>query len=132
MKLIICTMTLLLVSPICYAKEYPQEVRAIIGEASAEGYEGMLAVACAIRNRGTLKGVYGLKAKHVDRQPQWVWRMASKAWEESGTRDITQGATHWHNVEREGHNYWTRKLRQTVKIGSHTFFYEKGWGKEKR
>ena len=56
-----------------------QAVRAIIGEAGNQGERGMLALACALRNRGTLKGVYGLRAKHVDKEPQWVWDMARRA-----------------------------------------------------
>jgi hypothetical protein len=99
-----------------------QAVRAIIGEASSEGERGMLAVACAIRNRGTLKGVYGLNAKHVDNEPQWVWDRAEKVWEQSATIDITGGADHWHNVSREGETYWTVKMTKTVKIGNHQFY----------
>lgn len=108
--------------PCAFAFTENDAVRAIIGEASGQGYQGMLAVACAIRNRGTLKGVYGLKAKHVDRQPRWVWVKARKAWKEAKRRDITRGATHWHNVDREGENYWTRKLTKTVKINQHQFY----------
>ena len=42
-----------------------QAVRAIVGEAAGESFEGKLAIACAIRNRGNLHGVYGLNATHV-------------------------------------------------------------------
>ena len=97
-------------------------VRAIIGEASNQGYLGMLAVAEAIRNRGHLRGVYGLRAKHVDREPPWVWAMAHKAWTNSRTTNTVKGADHWHNVNREGENYWTKKMTETVTIGDHTFF----------
>ena len=41
-----------------YAKE--DAIRAIVGEAANQGSQGMLAIACAIRNRGHLKGAYGL------------------------------------------------------------------------
>jgi hypothetical protein len=99
-----------------------QAVRAIIGEASNQGYMGMLAVACALRNRDSLKGVYGINAKHIDKQPKWVWDMAEKAWFESEFIDITDGADHWHNVEREGETYWTLKMTKTVCIKDHCFY----------
>ena len=42
-----------------------QAVLAIIGEAEGEPQQGKEAVACAINNRGTLHGVYGLHAPRV-------------------------------------------------------------------
>lgn len=101
-----------------------QAIKAVLGEARGEGFEGMYAVACAIRNRGTLRGVYGKDASMPDVTPE-LWQKASKAWYDSEDgEDPTFGATHWHNVEREGENYWTRKLTRTYKVGSHTFFKE--------
>ena len=97
-------------------------IRAIIGEAANQGENGMLAVACALRNRGTLKGVYGVNAKHIDRQPSWVWERARRAWEKSSQVDITKGADHWHNVNREGETYWTVKMTKTVCIKDHCFY----------
>lgn len=103
-----------------------QAVRAIIGEASSEGYEGMYAVACAIRNRQTLKGVYGLKAKHVNAEPGWVWQLASKAWwEAEAGKDVTNGATSWENIEAFGEPYWAKQMEVTYKLGRHTFYREK-------
>ncbi|MGN6643385.1 MAG: hypothetical protein ACTHKU_10355, partial [Verrucomicrobiota bacterium] len=58
-------------------------IRAIVGEAANQGYRGMLAVAGAIRNRGTLQGVYGLHNPIALKQPQWVWARARQAWSES-------------------------------------------------
>lgn len=98
-------------------------IRAVIGEASNQGYQGMLAVACGIRNRGTLKGVYGLNAKHVDSEPGWVWEMALKAWKSSETIDIVKGADHWENLAY-GKPYWAESMTKTVKIGCHTFWKE--------
>ena len=103
-----------------------QAVRAIIGEASGEGWPGMLAVACALRNRGTLKGVYGLKAAHVDREQGHVWQMAKLAWSQSAWVDVTHGADHWHNVKREGENYWTKAMVKTDEVGSHAFYKKRG------
>lgn len=67
-------------------------IRAIMGEARGEGYYGMLLVAVALRNRGTLQGVYGYKAKFTE--PQWVWDLAKKAWAESKYNRLHKG-THW-------------------------------------
>ncbi|MDE2104610.1 MAG: hypothetical protein KGL39_45665 [Patescibacteria group bacterium] len=100
-------------------------IRAIVGEAANQHYQGMLAVAGAIRNRGTLKGVYGLHSKMPDRQPRWVWAEASKAWSESRTNDITHGATNWENVKAFGEPYWARSMTVTVTIGDHRFFRPK-------
>jgi spore germination cell wall hydrolase CwlJ-like protein len=105
----------------CIRWSEPLEVRAIVGEASNQDYRGMLAVACAIRNRGTLKGVYGVKANHVNREPKWVWDMARKAWKESALTDITNGATHWENLAF-GMPYWTKDMIVTCKIKDHTFY----------
>lgn len=99
-----------------------QAVRAIIGEAANQGYGGMLAVACAIRNRGTLDGVYGLHSKLPDQQPQWVWNLARLAWRRSQQRDVTHGATHWENVKAFGLPSWARNMRITLRLRDHTFF----------
>jgi len=69
-------------------------VRAIIGEASNQGYQGMLALSVGLRNRGTLQGVYGLNAKHIDKEPQWVWEQAKRAWAESKYNRLHNG-TFW-------------------------------------
>lgn len=108
-------------------------IRAIIGEASGEGFTGMKAIACAIRNRGTLKGVYGVNAKHVDKQPKWVWDMAKKAWEESETNDITDGATHWGSkiVDKE----WIAKMERSGYVKTFEYknqaFYKRGTSEKK-
>jgi spore germination cell wall hydrolase CwlJ-like protein len=102
-------------------------VRAIIGEAANQGNRGMLAVACAIRNRdkagaSPLAGVYGLQARHVDHEPAWVWARARAAWIRSATADITAGATHWENTAAFGVPYWARTMTATVTVGNHRFF----------
>jgi len=103
--------------------EVPQDkaVRAIIGEASNQGYDGMLAVACGIRNRDTLKGVYGLKAKHVDNEPQWVWDLATKAWLESKDNRIHSG-THWENIKAFGKPYWADSMVEVYRHKDHIFY----------
>ena len=104
-------------------------VRAIIGEAEAEGYEGMYAVAHALKNRNTLRGVYGHKAvneefKRGDRVISGkIIQKAMKAWYDAKNgHDVTNGANHWHNVGREGETYWTRVYQKTATIGNHVFY----------
>jgi hypothetical protein len=113
----------LLIYP-CFAEiNDKQAVRAIIGEASNQGYKGMLAVAVGIRNRGTLQGVYGINAKHVDMQPNWVWDKARKAWKESKTNRIHTG-THWENIKAFGKPYWADSLIKVYKYKDHIFYKE--------
>lgn len=127
--IVVTAVILLAAALICnvQAAEIPEDraVRAIIGEASGEGYTGMLAIAGAIRNRGTLQGVYGVKAKHVDKQPQWVWGQARKAWKESASNDITSGADHWGSVTLDA--AWINTMRregfkEAFRYRNHIFF----------
>jgi hypothetical protein len=75
-------------------RDYNQEaIQAIVGEAANQSEDTMICIAHAIRNRGTLKGVYGLNAKHVWSEPDWVWRNAMVAWDLSGhEKDVVNGA----------------------------------------
>lgn len=99
-----------------------QAVHAILGEARGEGYEGMYAVACAIRNRGTLKGVYGLKANVSDASGV-IYQHAMKAWAESESGpDITNGANSWENTQTFGRPYWAMDKKPTAIIGRHKFY----------
>jgi len=98
-------------------------IRAIIGEASDQGYQGMLAVAVGIRNRGTLKGVYGLNAVHVDNESDWVWELAEKAWRESVDNKLHIG-THWENVKEFGEPDWGEKMEEVYEYKDHKFYIE--------
>lgn len=97
-------------------------VRCIIGEASNQGYNGMLSLAGALRNRGATQGVYGCNSKHIDKQPKWVFDLALKAWLESANNDITDGATHWENVNAFGKPYWADKMTMTFEYKDHKFY----------
>ena len=111
----------LLPSSICAQVADNLAVRAIIGEASNQGYEGMLAVAVAIRNRATLEGVYGINAKHIDSEPKWVWDMARRAWKESEHNRIHTG-THWENIKEFGKPYWADKMTRVYAYKDHIFY----------
>lgn len=101
------------------------EIRAIVGEAAGQPYKVKLAVAAAIRNRGHLRGVYGLNARHNASEPERVWRDAARAWKESATSDITRGATHFGCAEDVRKGAFTG-LQLTCIVGAGrdaTYFY---------
>lgn len=103
-------------------------ILAIIGEAENQGGIGMLAVACAIRNRGTLEGVYGIKAKRMINHQYSIatYKLAASAWLSSQTYDITNGATHWENIRAFGRPYWVRDMVETYRYKDHVFYKQKG------
>lgn len=100
--------------------------RAIVGEAAGCGYQVQLGVACAIRNRGSLKGVYGVNAAHNASEPAWVWTQAARAWKESAGHDVTRGANHFGNADdvRKG---TFKGMKLTVVLGegrNKTYFFK--------
>ena len=102
-----------------------QVVRAIIGEAGNQGFQGMYAVACAIINRGTLKGVYGLKSKQVDKEPAWVWKMARKAFSDAKKAIVAERAkygNHWENIKAFGNPKWAAKMKEVYRYKDHVFY----------
>jgi hypothetical protein len=115
------------------AQDLPKEraVNAIIGEAEGEGYRGMLAVACAIRNRGSLAGVYGERSRRVKEKlySEDVELTASVAWAVSADpeicQDLVEGATHWEGTAFPEPR-WARKMVQTAVIGHQRFYKRKG------
>jgi spore germination cell wall hydrolase CwlJ-like protein len=101
-------------------------VNAIIGEAEGEPYEGKLAVACAIRNRGTLRGVYGEKSHRVlnHKYSHKTFIDAVRAYEESASPincKFIDGADHW-----EGTSFkqpaWAKNMITTATIGKQKFY----------
>lgn len=103
-------------------------VRAMVGECGfRQGFIGMVAVGHAIRNRGTVQGVWGYSApKVVNRQyPSWLYIVAALAWwVSSWSADITKGATHWENLTLAGIPEWSYVMQQTFQYRDHTFFKE--------
>lgn len=99
-------------------------IYAVLGEAG-QSYEERLAIAHAIRNRGTLKGVYGAIRKDYSARE---WQLGSKAWFESeGSYDPTKGADHWlsdYDLKncKEERMKWKDRMVKTAYIGS-THFY---------
>ena len=111
-------------------------VRAELGEAENQGYDGMLAIACAIRHRGSLRGVYGYKAiklvnGHYYRGKRQIGykavQDAKTAWVESSQVDTVNGATGWGNeadLNKFCSQAWWNKCIVTARVGSHWFYRE--------
>jgi spore germination cell wall hydrolase CwlJ-like protein len=113
----------------------------IIAEAASEGYQGMYAVACVIRNISRERNISpeqavnryfsGAKRKDLDRfvarQPQYVRdnarEIVTRVFLESAP-DTTFGALHFENIEAFGVPYWAKNCIITTKIGNHTFYRE--------
>lgn len=107
-------------------------ILAIIGEAESEGYKGMYAVACAIRNRGSLSGVYGLRSYRVThhKYSYHTYELANNAWVNSYKGfDVTHGATGWGNnsdIAIFKHSSWFSSVYFTAHIGGHWFYNSDG------
>lgn len=119
------------------------QIRAVIGEAGAS-YEEMSAISHAIRNRGTLQGVYGLaRVRWIDgdlmARSGSVWspvsadryHLASAAWFNSEvSKDPTDGADHWlsdwdlKNARKEL-TAFRFKMKETAYIGTTHFYRSK-------
>lgn len=111
------------------AGEIPEDkaIKAILGEAGPSDEE-RLAIAFALRNRGTLKGVYG----HQEAPTASDYQKAGKAWHTAlnGLKnDPTHGADHWLS-DWDLKNAKPRltafrfKMTETAYIGT-THFYRK-------
>lgn len=72
-----------------------QAVDAIIGEAGNQSFTTQVAVACAIRNRGTLQGVYGVSNPVVKQATAKVRAKALRAWQASARQDIVKGCRYF-------------------------------------
>lgn len=112
-----------------------QAVNAILGEAEDQGLLGMTALGEAIRNRGSLKGVYGYKAivikdgnyyrktkKGLIPISKATVKQAEEAWKASATSNYVLGADHWENVKAFGMPSWAKNMQITLEHKNHVFF----------
>jgi len=109
-------------------------LRAIIGEAEGESYAGKVALAYALKNRGTMRGVYGYKAIILRSGAFWRGsrRISQHTIDDARNAlkwaylnpevDTTKGATHWENVKAFGVPYWAKGKTPCVVIGNHAFY----------
>lgn len=132
MKGLLIALILLSLPIYAHAEQIPSDkaVKAIIGE-SLSDYDSMYAIACAIRNRDTLQGVYGVYSKQVPLASDEVIQRAFKAWylSEEGT-DVVKGATHWLSDYDLKHcnpakTAFRHKMQETAYIGQTHFYKER-------
>ena len=102
-------------------------IKAVIGEAENQTYKGMLYVACALRNRGTLKGVYGLKSYRVVHHlySDHIYKEATLAWKESAIPEVCKvvhNAIGWEDVRAFGTPYWAKSMRLVLTFKDHNFY----------
>lgn len=114
---------LLILTSTAYATDYDVEaINCIVGEASGEGYDGMLAVAESIRNRGSLHGVYGCHASHIKNESSDTFDLAGIAWITSEDDSRTWKANSWGTQEDIDKNHMDKKCTEITRIKRHTFF----------
>ena len=101
-------------------------VRAIVGEASSQSFDGMVAVGEVIRHRDSVVGMNGYKAITKRTESKEVWAKARKAWKLSENSNLTKGAAFFENVYDFGFpESWNRERFVCVAhIGDHWFFKE--------
>lgn len=122
---------LCLISP-CEARPHatiPNEaaIRAIIGEAEGESYEGQVALAEVIRRRGSLSGVYGAASRRAQaaKLDSLAYRNASRAWFASLSSNLSLEADGWgseNDVKIFRQSKWFKKCYIVKKIGNHYFW----------
>ena len=103
----------------------------IVAEAANQGYDGLYAVGCVLRNRGwRINGFSASKRKDLYafylRQPEKVKRWAAEivACLHHDGADTTGGAKYFENVKAFGRPSWSKTMRVTTRIGDHEFFSE--------
>jgi hypothetical protein len=100
-------------------------IKALVGEVEGESYLTKLATAECLRNRGTLKGVYGINSKRIAKASKKVWEDCEMAWNQSSRANLVKGATVWGNssdVKIFKKSKWFKSYVQTAKVGNHFFF----------
>lgn len=103
-------------------------ILAIIGEGEGENYAGKLALAYTIINRGTFKGVYGLRSKRVlqHKYSEACYQQAKRAWEYAIAHpSLDWTATGWGNetdIVLFNKTKWFSKCHITDHIGRHYFY----------
>lgn len=99
-------------------------IRAMVGEYAVNDYYGMTLLAHALRNRGTLKGVYGFYAKHIKTEPKEIWMTASLAWFESKNFiDPVQGAKEWRSRQDIHRGKVPHKMK-LIKVYSGMYYFK--------
>ena len=96
-------------------------VNAIIGEAGNQPFATQVRVACAIRNRGSLTGVYGVNNPVVKQASAKVRARAYRAWKVSALSDLTHGLRYF-GCATDAPYMLACGLRPAMKSGAITFW----------
>lgn len=115
----------LLIPTVGMAYTKKEAISTIVGEASGEGFTGMVLVAEAIRNRGSLKGCYGLHATHSHYETKHTWDLAADAWQLSESTHLTHGATGWGSTQDWKKLDFKRGKIITIVWNNHIFYKER-------
>ena len=98
-------------------------IRAIVGEYAESDYQGMKLFAHALRNRKTLKGVYGFNADHVKKEKKDVWVNATLAWYDSLNEfDPLDGASEWRSANDIYNHGWPKGMSFITRYHTTYFF----------
>lgn len=96
-------------------------VKAILGEGANQPYQAKLGIASAIRNRGSLQGVYGVNNGVWRHCAKNVRQQAVRAWDESARHDITHGCKFF-GCPGDASYFAHLHFHAVLKIGDITFY----------
>ena len=115
-----------------FAAEIPehQAIVALIGEAGGQSDEELLAHCYALKNRGTLKGVYGLHATHTPNPTPKQWQRVEKAYwtAKLAFSDPLGGRTEWRSnydlekMKKRGQTPEKQGLYDPLRVGETVFY----------
>ncbi len=112
---------------------YPADLwKGVLAEAAGEGYEGMYAVCCVVRNRlakGMSHGLVGMErsdleafVKHEYKVKQLAIQAIRAVFEFNGA-DVTNGARHFESIDFiKNFQEWEKNKRILAHIGKHYFY----------
>jgi spore germination cell wall hydrolase CwlJ-like protein len=137
LRAVLCLLAVMIMGcdrePVWAQVNYPSNLwQGLVAEATSEGYQGMYAVACVVRNRleiGMNTGLCGLKRKNLNafckregiKREKEAKEIVNLVFEQ-GSKDITNGAIHFECIEKYGMPLWAKTMIITCKVGEHTFF----------
>ncbi len=98
-----------------------QATNAIVGEAGSECWAAQVAVASAIRNRGSLQGVYGVGNPVVSKASAKVRARAFRAWKASAQGNAAHGLKFF-GCKSDAPYFKAIGLHPAMQIGAITFW----------
>ena len=133
--------TVLLLTANAQAKNAdPNLWKSVVAEAAGEGYPGMWAVACCVRNRYNAKMDSGLSSTHRRDLNNFVWRQGREIERQAkeiiflvfykgamdASIDTTHGAIYFESTDfPKNIRSFDRKYKRVAKIGKHIFYVNK-------